>query len=121
MEKMTKNEMYSLIEELCADNADVVAFCEAEKAALAKKAEKAKVRAAEKRAAGDELYAEVVAAVTSTPVTADTIYAENFADVEDLSVAKVRARLSQAVKNGVVVKETIKVDGKNKVHYSLVD
>ena len=121
MEKMTKKEMYSLIAELCADNADVVAFCGDEIAKLDAKAAKAKERAAEKRAAGDELYAEVVAAVTSTPATADTIYAENFADVEDLSVAKVRARLSQAVKNGVVAKETIKVDGKNKVHYSLAN
>lgn len=118
MEKMTKNEMYSLIEELCADNADVVAFCEAEKAALAKKAEKAKARAQAKRAEGDALYAEVLACVGSDPVTADIVYAENFADVEDMSIAKIRARLSQGVKNEVLVKETLKVDGKAKVHYT---
>ena len=119
MEKMTKNQMFDLIKELCADNADVVAFCEAEQDKLAAKAEKAKIRAAEKRAAGDALYAEVCACVGDVPVTADTVYAENFADVEDLSVAKIRSRLSQAVKNGVLVKETIKTeDGKAKVHYT---
>lgn len=119
MEKMTKNEMFSLIAELCADNADVVAFCEAEQAKLAAKAEKARARAAEKKAAGDELYAEVVACVTEELQSADAIYADNFADVEDLSVAKIRARLSQAVKNGVVAKETVKIEGKNKVCYKL--
>lgn len=119
MEKMTKNEMFSLIAELCADNADVVAFCEAEQAKLAAKAEKARARAAEKKAAGDELYAEVVACVTGELQSADAIYADNFADVEDLSVAKIRARLSQAVKNGVVAKETVKIEGKNKVCYKL--
>jgi DNA replication initiation complex subunit (GINS family) len=116
MEKMTKNEMFSLIEELCADNADVVAFCEAEKAALAKKAEKAKARAAEKRAAGDELYAAVLECVGSEPITAEAVL--DMIDGEDLTVAKVRARLSQGVKNGVLAKETIKVDGKAKVHYT---
>lgn len=119
MEKMTKNQMFSLIAELCADNADVVAFCEAEQAKLAAKAEKAKARAAEKKAAGDELYAEVVNCVTEELQTADEIYVANFADVEDLSLAKIRARLSQAVKNGVVAKETVKVEGKNKVAYKL--
>ena len=115
MEKMTKNEMYSLIAELCADNADVVAFCEAEKAALAKKAEKAKARAAEKRAAGDELYAAVLECVGSELITAEAIL--DMIEGEDLTVAKIRARLSQGVKNEVLVKETVKVDGKNKVHY----
>ena len=121
MEKMTKNEMFTLIAELCADNAEVVAFCEAEKTALAKKAAKAKERAAEKRAAGDELYADVVACLTAEPQTADAIYEANFASFEDLSVAKIRARLSQAVQNGVAAKETVKIEGKNKVVYTVVE
>ena len=116
MEKMTKNEMYSLIAELCADNADVVAFCENEKAALAKKAEKAKARAAEKRAAGDELYAAVLDCVGSELITAEAIL--DMLEGEDLTVAKVRARLSQGVKNEVLVKESVKTEGgKVKVHY----
>ena len=113
--KMTKNEMYSLIAELCADNADVVAFCENEQAKLAAKAEKAKARAAEKRAAGDELYAVVIDCVGSEPITAEAVL--DMLEGEDLTVAKVRARLSQGVKNEVLVKETLKVEGKAKVHY----
>ena len=115
MEKMTKNEMYSLIAELCADNADVVAFCENEKAALAKKAEKAKARAAEKRAQGDELYNVILDCVGTELITAETVL--DMLEGEDLTVAKVRARLSQGVKNEKLVKETVKIEGKNKVHY----
>jgi hypothetical protein len=121
MEKMTKKEMYALIAELCSDNADVVAFCDGEIAKLDAKAAKAKERAAEKRAAGDELYADVVATLTSEPQTANAIYEGHFASFEDLSVAKIRARLSQAVKNGVAVKETVKIDGKAKVVYSIAE
>ena len=115
MEKMTKKEMYTLIAELCAGNADVVDFCGAEIARLDAKAEKAKAKAAEKKAAGDELYAAVIEAVGTDFVTAEDVLGN--IEGEDLTVAKIRARLSQGVKNEVLVKETIKVDGKAKVHY----
>lgn len=118
MEKMTKKEMYGLIAELCADNADVVAFCGAEIARLDAKAEKAKAKAAEKKAQGDELYAVIIEAVGDEFVTAEDVLAN--LEGEDLTVAKVRARLSQAVKNEVLVKESIKVDGKAKMHYRKV-
>lgn len=121
MEKMTKKEMYAFIAELCSDNADVVAFCDGEIAKLDAKAVKAKERAAEKRAAGDELYADVVATLTSEPQTANAIYEGHFASFEDLSVAKIRARLSQAVNNNVAKKETVKIEGKNKVVYVLAE
>ena len=115
MEKMTKKEMYALIAELCADNADVVEFCANETAKLEAKAEKAKAKAAEKKAAGDELYAVILEAVGTELVTAETVLES--IEGEDLTVAKIRARLSQGVKNGVLVKESIKVDGKAKMHY----
>ena len=121
MEKMTKKEMNSLIAELCADNADVVAFCENEVAKLDAKAAKAKEKAAEKRAAGDELYAAVVECLTSEPQTADVVFNANFAEYEDMSVAKIRSRLSQAVKNGIASKETVKIEGKSKVVYTLAN
>lgn len=113
--KMTKTEMFSKIAELCADYADVVEFCEAEKEKLAAKAEKAKARAAEKRAQGDELYNAVLDCVGSELITAEAVL--DMLEGEDLTVAKVRARLSQGVKNEKLVKETVKTDGKNKVHY----
>lgn len=113
--KMTKTEMFSKIAEICADYADIVEFCDAEKAKLAAKAEKAKARAAEKRAAGDELYNAVLDCVGSELITAEAVL--DMLEGEDLTVAKVRARLSQGVKNKKLVKETVKTDGKNKVHY----
>ena len=115
MEKMTKKEIFGLIAETCADNEVIVEFCAAEVAKLDAKAAKAKEKAAEKKAAGDELYAVIVEAVGADSMTAEDVLAS--IDGEDLTVAKVRARLSQAVKNGVLVKESVKVDGKAKMHY----
>ena len=119
MEKMTKKEMFNLIAELCADNADVVAFCASEVEKLDAKAAKAKERAAQKRKEGDELYNAVVSVLTSTPQTRDAVFAQ--LEGEDLTVAKVGARLSAAVKNGDAVKSTEKVDGKSKVMYAIAE
>lgn len=115
MEKMTKKEIFGLIAETCADNEVIVDFCAAEITKLDNKAAKAKEKAALKKAAGDELYAVIVEAVGTENVTAEDVLAS--IEGEDLTVAKVRARLSQAVKNGVLVKESVKVDGKAKMHY----
>ena len=114
--KMTKAEILALIAETCSDNEVIVNYCSSETAKLAAKAEKAKIRAAEKRAAGDELYAAVIECVGSDPITAEAVL--GMIEGDDLTTAKIRARLSQAVKNGVLTKETLKVDGKNKVHYT---
>lgn len=137
MEKMTKKEKYAFIAEFLADNAELVAeaianhegldvepadfvdFCNDEIAKLDAKAEKAKAKAAEKKAAGDELYAAVVSVLTNEAQSAEAVLEQ--IEGEDLTVAKIRARLSQAVKNGVAAKETIKVDGKNKVCYTLAE
>ena len=117
MDKMTKKEKFALIAELLADNAEIVDFCNDEIAKLDAKAAKAKEKAAEKKAAGDELYAAVVAAVGTELVTAEDVL--GVIEGEDLTVAKIRARLSQGVKNGVLVKESVKVDGKAKMCYKL--
>ena len=116
--KITKIEVLGIIKEAMADNEVVVAYCDNEIAHLEAKAAKAKERAAEKRAAGDELYAAVIGCVGTDPVTADAVLA--MLEGDDLTVAKVRARLSQGVANGVLAKESIKVDGKAKMHYTLV-
>ena len=113
---MTKIEILALIRELCSDNEIVVSYCDKETASLEAKAAKARARAAEKKAAGDELYATVVECVGSEPVTAETVL--GMIEGEDLTVAKIRARLSQGVKNGVLSKDTAKIDGKNKVDYT---
>ena len=96
---------------------DVTAFVETTLAQIAAKAEKNKERAAAKRQAGDELRAQVLGFVTEEWQTRDEI-AANFED-EDVTPAKVGARLTQLVADGVVVKEKQRVDGKDKMFYAL--
>ena len=117
--KMTKVQKFELIAELCKDNEIVTAFCADEIAKLDAKAEKARARAAEKKALGDELYNAVIGCVGTDLITAEAVL--DMFDNEDgeLTVAKIRTRLSQGVRNGVLAKETVKVDGKDKMHYRL--
>ena len=96
---------------------DVTAFVETTLAQIAAKAEKNKERAAAKRQAGDELRAQVLGFVTEEWQTRDEL-AANFED-EDVTPAKVGARLTQLVENGSVVKEKQKIDGKDKMVYAL--
>lgn len=98
MEKMTKKEMFTYIATVLADNADVVDFCSNEIELLNKKAEKARIAAAAKKAAGDELTDAVKACLTDE---AQTI-AEIASKIEgpDVTVAKCTYRLTQLVKNG---------------------
>ena len=96
---------------------DVTAFVETTLAQIAAKAEKNKERAVAKRQAGDELRAQVLGFVTEEWQTRDEI-AANFED-EDVTPAKVGARLTQLVENGSVVKEKQKIDGKDKMVYAL--
>ena len=122
--KITKKEYFAMVAEIVngsdAENkAELMEFIQKQVEALDKKADKAKERAAEKRAAGDELYATVVACLTAEGQTREDILAQ--VEGEDLSVAKIGARLTQAIKNGVAVKESIKVEGKNKTVYKLAD
>lgn len=119
--KITKKDYYNAIialargEEVAVDVDSIVAFCEKEINALATRAEKAKERAAEKRAEGDELQAAVLAALTDEPATRQDVAAR--IEGEDVTVAKVGYRLTQLVKAGHAVKEDLVVvgeDGKNK-------
>ena len=116
--KMTRNEMFSKIAELCADYADVVAFCEAEKEKLAAKAEKAKVRAAEKKAAGNEFYHAVVEVIGSEPMARETVLEAYGDETGEVTIGKIQAALNWGVKQEILVKETAKVDGKSKTLYS---
>ena len=116
--KITKREMYEAIKTGCTtgewtvSDAEIVEFCDNEIALLDKKAIKAKERAAEKRAAGDELTDAVRAALTDEfAVIADiaTKVAETYG--EDATVAKVTYRLGQLVKNGEAENTDVKVAG----------
>ena len=113
--KITKREMYEAIitmvngGEMKYDAEAFVEFCENEIALLDKKAEKAKERAAVKRAEGDELTDAVYAALGEDfePI------ADIAARVEgaDVTVSKVTYRLGQLVKAGKAEKQELVIDG----------
>ena len=122
MTKITKKEMFALIKEVIttgimpeAISEDaIVEFCDKEIAALDRKASKAKETAARKRAESDELTDRVAALLTDELATIADI-TEALGD-EEVSRAKVQARLAGLVTNGVAHKEeiTVEVDGKKK-------
>ena len=115
MTKITEREMYTMISELLASNDDVVTFCEMKIAALDKKAENAKVKAAEKKAAGDELRARVEGVLTNEWQTIAEVVAA--LDDEEVTASKVTYRLNALVDLGVAVKDETKIpsDGKTRV------
>lgn len=119
-DKMTKVEILGMIKESCADNEVIVDFCDREIAALGAKAEKARARAAAKRAEGDELRGTVASVLTKEPMLAEDVLAA-ITGVEDLTRAKVIARLSQLVKTGEAVKTEVTVDGKKRMAYALAE
>ena len=123
--KITKRERFEALKavvEMGAQNGfegfdfdGLIAFCDKEIDTLDSRAEKARERAAEKRAAGDELQAAVLEVLTDEPATRDEITDRLDASL-GATVAKVGFRLTSLVKNGQVIKEeanVVKEDGKN--------
>lgn len=113
MEKITKAQKYVMIEDILntvdGDNIDMlIEFVQAEQAALANKAAKAKAKAAEKKTEIDDLGNAVLGVLNGTPKTRDEVFAlvEDFSN--DVSVAKVGARLTRLVDAGLVVKTEVK-------------
>lgn len=113
--KLTKKDYYGLIKE-AVEIADIesevkdelLAFVEKQVEMIENKAEKAKARAAEKRAAGDELRGVIKSVLTDEFQTADAITSQ--IDGEDVTRAKVIARLGQLVKNGEAEKTDVKTE-----------
>ena len=81
------------------------------------KAAKANERAAAKKAEGDELRAEVQAILTDEFQSAQAI--TDAIGKEDVTKAKVIARLKQLVDTGVAVKEEVKIGDKKQMAYRL--
>lgn len=111
--KMTKMEKFQAIEDILntidGENIDMlIEFVQAEQAALANKAAKAKAKAAEKKTEIDDLGNAVLGVLNGAPKTRDEVFAlvEDFSN--DVSVAKVGARLTKLVDAGLVVKTEIK-------------
>ena len=113
---MTNKEMFEQIKGKLTD-AEEIAFIETQIAALDRKAAKAKERAAAKKAEGDELRAEVQAILTEEFQSAQAI--TDAIGKEDVTKAKVIARLKQLVDTGVAVKEEVKIGDKKQMAYKL--
>jgi len=121
--KITKREYFEMLEQI-VENANVenkeeiIYFINSQIASIDNKSEKAKERAAAKKAEGDALRETVKSVLTDELQTADEIFEQ--LDVEDLTIAKVRARLTQLVANGLAEKADIKTeDGKTKKAYKI--
>ena len=117
--KVTKLEMFVAIAGVLSEAGydEYVEAVEKEIAALDRKAEKAKERAAAKAAESDEYKAIVAGALTDEFQTGTAIF-ELVGD-EDLTLGKVRARLTSLVKDGSAVKEEVKVGDKKAMAYRL--
>lgn len=122
--KMTKKDYFNTMKDIinASDNelkGELIYFIETQIASIDNKAEKAKERAAAKKAEGDALREAVKLVLTNDLQTADDIFAK-VEDAEDLTIAKVRARLTQLVNLGEAEKADVKTeDGKTKKAYKL--
>ena len=124
--KTTNVEILTMIEEIAVgtENEEVIlGYCAKQKESLANKAAKAKERAAEKRAAGDELRDAVQAILENAaePMTRDMIFAAfdpEEVEENELTVHKVGNRAAALVKANLAHKVDVKTeDGKIKVGY----
>lgn len=118
---MTNREKFDVIAEVFAtvdraDRDEILEFVAKEKAALDRKNTAAKKRAAEKRAAGDELRGRIEAVIGTEPITVNGII--DALNEEGLTPAKVVARTRQLVTSNVIEKVFVKIDGRKVVAYN---
>lgn len=122
--KITNADVLTMIEEIAVGTANeeaILGYCAKQKESLANKAAKAKERAAEKRAAGDDLRDAVQAILEAAtePMTREMILAAfDNAEGLELTVGKVGNRASELVRFNLAHKVDVKTeDGKTKVGY----
>lgn len=121
--KMTKamwlEEIKGVVEAADYENKEgAIEFIDKQLETLAAKAEKAKERAAKAKAEGDELRAIVEGILTADAQPIDDIVAQ--IEGEDVTKAKVTARLTALVNAGIAKKEPVKVGSRKVMAYSLV-
>ena len=109
--KTTRKDYFNMIKDALADNAELVAFCDKEIAAIDHKADKARERAALKATEPDTLMDAVLNVLTDEPMTvADILAAVN---EEGATAAKVANRASKLVRAGKAVKTSVTVTGED--------
>ena len=121
--KMTKamwlEEIKGVVEAADYENKEgAIEFINKQIETLAAKAEKAKEKAAKAKAEGDELRAIVEVILTADAQPIDDIVAQ--IEGEDVTKAKVTARLTALVNAGIAKKEPVKVGSRKVMAYSLV-
>lgn len=126
--KITKREKFEMLKEIVrgdinvemtVEQAELVDFLNSQINAIDAKAEKAKARNAEKKANGDELRDVVQAILTDEFQTIDAIVAQ--IEGEEITKAKVTARLTSLVNNGIAEKADVKdEEGRKLKAYKLV-
>jgi hypothetical protein len=123
--KITKRDYYEILQGIVAANVadeekgELLEFLDKQIALIDSKAEKAKARNAEKKANGDELREVVQSVLTEDFQTIDSIVAQ--IEGEEITKAKVTARLTSLVNNGIAEKTDVKDDeGRKLKAYKLV-
>ena len=122
--KTTKRDYYEMLKEIVLNanvegTTELVEFIDKQVSLIDSKAEKAKVRNAEKKANGDELREVVQNVLTDEFQTIDAIVSQ--IEGEEITKAKITARLTSLVKNGIAEKTDVKDDeGRKLKAYKLV-
>ena len=126
-EKTTRIEYYEILKnivkgnkesELTVTQAELIDFLDRQITSLKNKAIKAKEKAEQKKSEGDILKFAIRDILTKENQTLDEIL--NQLEIEDISKAKVAARLGQLIKAGEASKTEVKTeDGKRVMAYSL--
>lgn len=122
--KVTKRDYYEMLKEIVLNAnvegaSELVEFIDKQVGLIDAKAEKAKARNAEKKANGDELREVVQSVLTDEFQTIDAIVAQ--IEGEEITKAKVTARLTSLVNNGIAEKADVKDDeGRKLKAYKLV-
>lgn len=122
--KTTKRDYYEMLKEIVLNTnvegaTELVEFIDKQVSLIDSKAEKAKARNAEKKANGDELREVVQNVLTDEFQTIDAIVSQ--IEGEEITKAKITARLTSLVKNGIAEKTDVKDDeGRKLKAYKLV-
>ena len=121
--KITKVEKLNMIKEVLIEvegTEMLVEFVDEQIEQIQAKAEKAKQRAAEKKAEGDALRNTIQALMTNEWQSIDDIF--NQIEDEEVTRSKITARLTQLIKAEVIEKESQKSETGNKqMVYRLIE